>query len=406
MNYRFQKITSVYPEFAAQFLARVPNHQNLSYQELYEKFIQEHYGWSDYYGQRLRALGNKTQEIFASLEPLQKAWARENGERYSQRGWLKEIVLAQVKAFQPDVIFLQDLYVFDEAFRQRLRHGLGRRVIIIGFRAAPTEDYSIFKDLDLALSCIPSFVDAMRDHGARAEKLNHAFDASILEALGSVGPRELDFTFVGSLIRRDGFHGQRFELVEKLLAETPLQVWGTVTEQKSSARRPQTLARAASYASRAVGGANLSQALRGALRAVLPEQNSPVSSIEAAFGAAFHPPVFGLDNFRVLAKSKLTFNNHIDCVGSYAGNVRLFEATGAGACLLTDWKQNLAELFQPDLEVIAYSSAEECVEKVNYLLDHPAEHAAIGAAGQRRTLHDHTFAKRAEQLDSFIRELL
>src|ERR1700674_3891002 len=113
MNYRFQKIATVYPECGAQFCERVPNHQNLSYQELYEEFIEEHDGWSDYYRRRLQALGNESQEIFASLEPLQKAWAREHGERYSQRGWLKEIVLAQVKAFQPDVIFLQDLYIFD-----------------------------------------------------------------------------------------------------------------------------------------------------------------------------------------------------------------------------------------------------------------------------------------------------
>jgi spore maturation protein CgeB len=406
MNYRFQKIATVYPEFGAQFGERVPNHQNLSYLELYEKFIEEHDGWSDYYRRRLQALGNESQEIFASLEPLQKAWAREHGERYSQRGWLKEIVLAQVKAFQPDVIFLQDLYIFDGAFRQLLRDRLGRRVVIIGFRSAPTDDYAIFKDLDLVLSCIPGFVNAMRESGVRAEILMHAFEPSILEALGPKTARDLDFTFVGSLIRQDGFHGQRFELVEKLLAATPLEVWGRVTENKSPGRRPQVLARAASYASRAIGGAGLSQALRDTLRAVLPQQTSPVSSLEASFPAAFHEPVFGLANFRVLARSKLTFNNHIDCVGDYAGNVRLFEATGAGACLITDQKENLSELFEPDVEVVAYKSAEECIEKVKYLLDRPSEHEAIGAAGQRRTLRDHTFAHRAEELDSLIRKLL
>jgi spore maturation protein CgeB len=86
--------------------------------------------------------------------------------------------------------------------------------------------------------------------------------------------------------------------------------------------------------------------------------------------------------------------------------MRLFEATGMGACLLTDWKTDLQDIFEPDKEVVAYRSAEECVEKVNYLLHHEKERQAIAAAGQRRTLRDHTFAQRALQLDELITDLL
>ena len=32
------------------------------------------------------------------------------------------------------------------------------------------------------------------------------------------------------------------------------------------------------------------------------------------------------------------------------GNIRMFEATGVGSCLLTDHKQNLQDLFIPDEE--------------------------------------------------------
>ena len=50
--------------------------------------------------------------------------------------------------------------------------------------------------------------------------------------------------------------------------------------------------------------------------------------------------------------------------------------------------------------------AEECVEKVNYLLEHQEELAAIAAAGRRRTLRDHTYVNRSEQLHEILKELM
>ena len=82
--------------------------------------------------------------------------------------------------------------------------------------------------------------------------------------------------------------------------------------------------------------------------------------------------------------------------------MRLYEATGVGTCLLTDWKPNLHELFEPDKEVVAYQSPEECVEKIKWLLEHPEERERIAQAGQARTLQKHTFAQRAIQLNEII----
>jgi spore maturation protein CgeB len=107
-----------------------------------------------------------------------------------------------------------------------------------------------------------------------------------------------------------------------------------------------------------------------------------------------------------LRRSRVTLNTHIDLSSTHASNMRLYEATGVGTCLLTDWKANLPEMFEPDAEVVTYESAEECVEKVRYLLEHEDERNGIAAAGQRRTLRDHTFDCRAAQLDDLIRGLL
>ena len=82
--------------------------------------------------------------------------------------------------------------------------------------------------------------------------------------------------------------------------------------------------------------------------------------------------------------------------------MRLYEATGMGALLITDWKQNLHELFEPGTEVVTYRSVEECVELIRHYLAHPAERETIARAGQARTLRDHTYRQRVEEMVSII----
>jgi spore maturation protein CgeB len=82
--------------------------------------------------------------------------------------------------------------------------------------------------------------------------------------------------------------------------------------------------------------------------------------------------------------------------------MRLFETTGVGGCMITDWKDNLAKLFEPDREVVTFRSVEELVEKSAWLVDHPAEAAGIGRAAQARVLKEHSFSQRAKELQALV----
>ena len=74
--------------------------------------------------------------------------------------------------------------------------------------------------------------------------------------------------------------------------------------------------------------------------------------------------------------------------------------------MLTDAKDNLQDLFDPCGEVLAFRDDDDCVEKIRYYLDHEDDRKAIAAAGQRRTLRDHTYTTRmAEMLDVLVRHL-
>ena len=121
---------------------------------------------------------------------------------------------------------------------------------------------------------------------------------------------------------------------------------------------------------------------------------------------ASHPPVFGLNLFKLMARAKIVFNNHGEVAGKCAGNIRMFEVTGAGSCLITDWKDNITELFEPGKEIITYVSIEDCIEKIKWLLNHPEERRKIAKAGHERTMRDHTIESRVKILNGiFEREL-
>jgi spore maturation protein CgeB len=80
--------------------------------------------------------------------------------------------------------------------------------------------------------------------------------------------------------------------------------------------------------------------------------------------------------------------------------MRLFEATGVGAFLLTDFKDNLDTLFAPDREVAVWRSAGDCLVAIGRALGDDNGRAAIARAGQARTVAQHTYRHRtAEILD-------
>jgi hypothetical protein len=112
--------------------------------------------------------------------------------------------------------------------------------------------------------------------------------------------------------------------------------------------------------------------------------------------------VYGLEMYDILSRSKITINCEADCSGEYASNMRLFESTGMGAMLITDWKKNLSDLFEIDKEIITYKTPEDCAEKVRYYIEHEEERAHIAEAGQRRTLKDHTFESRVKDIMKVI----
>ena len=113
--------------------------------------------------------------------------------------------------------------------------------------------------------------------------------------------------------------------------------------------------------------------------------------------------VFGQDMYQLIFDSKVVLNNHIDISQDQMANIRLFESTGLGSCLLTDYKNNLTEFFSAD-EIITYRNNDEAVEKIKYLADNPEVAKQIAQKGMKKTLKEHTIQARWEAFSKYLIE--
>jgi spore maturation protein CgeB len=71
-------------------------------------------------------------------------------------------------------------------------------------------------------------------------------------------------------------------------------------------------------------------------------------------------------------------------------NVRLFEAAGCGAAVLTEFRATIPDLFDVGTEVLAYRDFDELVDQATRLLNNSALRTQLGDAATRRAHRDHT----------------
>ena len=81
---------------------------------------------------------------------------------------------------------------------------------------------------------------------------------------------------------------------------------------------------------------------------------------------------------------------------------RVFEAVGAAACLITDAWEGIDQFLKPDEEVLVARDGTDVAELVRSLT--PEKARAIGQAGLRRVLAEHTYAHRGAEVDALLRD--
>lgn len=343
-------LNTYYPGFLESHYRAAPGLESLTYAAQKASLQGTFFGDSDFYSRGLAAAGWEAEDLIANCDPLQLAWARENG--LAARGEL--LILEQIRALAPDVVYLQDLNMATRGFLEGLRP-LTR--IIAGQIASPVPPQAHLQGLDLIVTSFPHFAAEFRARGLDSVYQPLAFDARVLDRVAGT-TRIHPVTFVGGI---SPSHAAGTAFLERLASLVPIRFWGYGKDS-------------------------------------LPP-DSPIRPRHEG-------EAWGERMFRLLAGSRITVNRHIDAARGNANNMRLFEATGCGALLITDYKDNLHELFEIGKEVVAYRSAEECAALVEYYLGHPDAAAGIARAGQERTLREHSYLNRMAQTAGWLAERL
>jgi spore maturation protein CgeB len=79
---------------------------------------------------------------------------------------------------------------------------------------------------------------------------------------------------------------------------------------------------------------------------------------------------------------------------------RLFEAAGAAACLVSDAWEGIEDFLEPGREVLLAKSGDEVAALLAGLT--PERARAIGQAARRRVLAEHTYSRRADQVEAIL----
>jgi hypothetical protein len=373
-----------YEAFLDDLYAENPGLADRDYDEQMAVRNRSLFGAADFYSEGLKANGVEAADVHLNNRNMQLRWAAEHGlnmqaakkaepqgisakmrrlfgrdqkpvsQLAAMPGWTREVMIAQIEAFRPDVILNQAMHFVGAA---SLRSLVGKRCLLVGQIAAPWHAPDDDRDYDLIATSLPNYVQQFERRGIRTFYNQLGFAPSILSMVPQA-ERDLAVTFVGTL---SSHHAERIRLLEFLAERTKLNIWGMGIEEVS--------------------------------------EQSPIRS-------CYRGQAWGREMFGIFRRSQIVINQHIGIAGRFANNMRLYEATGCGAALVTDRKANLPELFDVGSEVVDYGDVEECLARIEGLLSEPARCAAVGSKGQARTCSGHTYVQRTAELKAKFAEML
>jgi len=365
-----------YAEFLSSFYAEHPYLSGSPYAQQWRALMDQGLGAADFYSTNLTALGHEATEIVFNCEQLQRQWAKEHGcepdevkwTLVKRRGWVPwprrvqlndwsyAVLRAQIRQYRPDVLYVHDMNNISSAFLREIRPNVR---LIAGQIACPITPAADFSEYDLVISSLPHYVKQFREQGLDSEFLRLGFGSSILNRIS----KRIDCYAVTHVGGYGAVHRERNELLESLIASgAPLTCWGYGTNYLSP--------------------------------------TSPIRSV-------YQGEAWGLEMYNIRSNSRIVVSKHVSDVASvYANLMTLYEATGVGTLLLIDDRDDLHTLFDPGREVVVYRSAEECVELIAYYLAHDDERETIARAGQARTLREHTYHHRMQELLDILKRYL
>lgn len=373
---RIYKAFPAYQSYLDRFYSRNPRLKTLSFLGQLSELENDCFPWILTWNQFNT---DDSVEVFETIHNdfyLQQSWC--NNRFIMDADWQKKIIIEQIKFFQPNVCIIYPPELFSSEFVDQIREVVRHPVVVGGYDGMDRQNISLYNGYDFVITCSKFISKYYSDNGFATYALEFGFDPKVLTNL-KVSKKRYPISFSGSIF--EGIHDDRLELLRVLIRDG----------QNVTISSDFEIARHYSLFSRRL------------LRAI---KNGTFVDYYEKYKIHKHNigPLFGRDMFQFLYNSDITLNLHGDKI-SFAANVRLYEATGVGTCLLTDWKKNISEIFEPDKEIVTFQTKEEAYDRIKFLKKHEKVRMAIAQNAKKRTLSDYTYAQRIPKVIQFVKQL-
>lgn len=356
---RFLQVNTFYPDYLRDFYAARPHLQTASYDAQMDALLDDEFSGTHIFTRPLKAHGFETLNVIANNPFTQGAWLREHGYAVGDKVDVAQATLRQIHDFAPDVFYTNDVVTFHAGFFRAVEK---RPPVVAGWRGFPLPATSDLSAYDLILTSFDRMFDEAKAHGARhVERFHPGFTD---ESLVLREPREINFDVVisGSVTPQHLKRVQIVNMIAEMSREPPGFAFGLFTAR---AQALSTLAQ---------------QMNRGAR--------------------------WGLEMLRTIRNARILVNIDVDAFDGQPPNMRLIEATGSGAFLLTTHHPELAKFFEPGEEIETFRTPQELASKISYYVAMPERADEIARRGQARCLRDHSRSSRAAWLADILRGAL
>lgn len=320
--------------------------------------------FSDFYSYNLKKLGWESEEFFTNNEYVDKVAEDLYGSGkkliyfknslknkirpINDRDKLK-VIYDYTSKFNPDVILVREQSGIPSSFWTNFK----KKTLLVSRLAAPIPRYWYPSDWDLILSSTQVFRDFFELNGVRSFINPNGFDLRILDEI-SPGEKIYDVTFAGGLGNR--YWIKRTRCFEFIADKVNFKWWG---------------------------------------------YNSNSISKDSPLNKAWQGLTSGLEMLQIYRNSKIVLNDYGEIAGGLGVNQRLFEVLGVGSFLLTRASDNLKRDYPENL-FKTFANENECLEKINYYLQHEMEREEIADAGKKYILENYNYEKLMKDLDKVL----
>jgi hypothetical protein len=304
-------------------------------------------------------------------EKLQLKWAKEKGWNETD---LKKILFAQIEDFQPDVFYTT---ASDDLTSKELDDHLTNSITRVCWSAAPGRSEEAFKAYKTRLTNYPGDVRPLKEAGFRSDLFQPSYDNGMVDYAKNE-ERPIDLFFYGQY--RAGFD-VRNRQIEELL-------------QFKKENPKLNIKFKIQYKEKEHIYINIPY-IRRFFRKVYPPK------IVRKYSEA---PVFGLDLYEDLSKSKIVFNAGVDFTKNHKVNMRNFEVLGCGAHMISD-EGIYPDGFEKHKHFSVYKDMDECIAKIKHLLDNSQERLAIAKSGNEMVKQTYTKEKQWLHFQQIVESL-